>query len=113
MGLISRVSSRTYRQFNLAMASSNEPTSVRDIVKIPEAEWIDDVGQYLEDHGIENAKVLFARLDEQYRKFKFYEQNLLYQKTSVNNKLPDILACQEIVKTLQKRRDAQEDTEQY
>merc|ERR1712154_80411 len=116
MGLISRVSSRTYRQFSQKMAKTGdkEATNTRQLQAIPEVEWIDDVEKYLADHGeIENARVLFANLDAQHRKYKYYEANVNAQRARCQSQVPEILSNLECIKILKKRQEADETAEQY
>merc|ERR1712066_1080077 len=117
MGLISRVSSRTYRQFFIKMAKAEgdkEATNTRQLQAIPEVEWIDDVEKYLADHGeIENARVLFANLDAQHGKYKYYEANVNAQRARCQSQVPEILSNLECIKILKKRQEADETAEQY
>lgn len=84
-----------------------------DFGGIPEAIWIDEVEDYLKETGIANAKVLFAKLDESYQKYKWFEGNLNSRRARLNSQVPDLTASLEAIKSLKTKADAGQTSEQY
>ncbi|EAS00929.3 von hippel-lindau-binding protein (macronuclear) [Tetrahymena thermophila SB210] len=70
--------------------------------KIPQAIFIENVEQLCSKYQVE--KVMEA-LQETYNKFKMMEMQILKQKESMQQKIPEIEKALEIVSTLEKRED--------
>ena len=98
----------------MAKTGDKEATNTRALQAIPEVEWIDDVEKYLSDHGeVENARALFANLDSQHGKYKYYEANVTAQRGRLQAQIPEILSNLECIKVLKKRNENDETAEQY
>ncbi|KAK3735812.1 hypothetical protein QZH41_019915 [Actinostola sp. cb2023] len=72
---------------------------------IPEAGFLDDVSKYMQTEGNESAEDTIRKLDEQLRKYKYMEINLLAKKKRLQGQVPDLNSSLEMVKLLQSNKE--------
>ncbi|KXJ22771.1 prefoldin subunit 3 [Exaiptasia diaphana] len=71
---------------------------------IPEAGFLDDVDKFMLKGG-ESAEETIKKLDEQLRKYKYMEINLLAKKKRLQGQVPDLMSSLEMVKLLQNNKE--------
>lgn len=73
---------------------------------IPEAVFLEDVDKYMQDPAHNNAETVLQSLDEQHRKYKFMEVNLIHQKKRLLAQIPDVKSSLEVVKHMQSKKES-------
>lgn len=95
--------------------ATGEPKQDSSVVKqdsakmnssIPLAEFVEDVDGFMKREENESAEAVLVRLDEQHRKYKFMEYNILTKKSRLKQQIPDIKTSLDIVKHLQSRKES-------
>ncbi|XP_077598460.1 prefoldin subunit 3 [Stigmatopora nigra] len=92
------------------MATTVDSNSVQAVKKkhlgIPEAVFVEDVDSFMKLPGNEKADSALRKLDEQYQKYKYMEVNLSQKKLRLRNQIPQIKQTLEILRHMQKKKDA-------
>ncbi|XP_048769454.1 prefoldin subunit 3-like isoform X1 [Ostrea edulis] len=78
---------------------------------IPQAEFVEDVDNFMKRDGNDSAETVLKRLDESHSKYKFMEYNLNTKKARLKAQVPDIKTSLDIVKHLQSRKDSSDPME--
>ena len=98
-----------------SIMATGEPKQDSSVVKqdsakmnssIPLAEFVEDVDGFMKREENESAEAVLVRLDEQHRKYKFMEYNILTKKSRLKQQIPDIKTSLDIVKHLQSRKES-------
>ncbi|XP_077445536.1 prefoldin subunit 3 [Stigmatopora argus] len=99
------------------MAATVDSNSVQAAKKkhlgIPEAVFVEDVDSFMKLPGNEKADSALRKLDEQYQKYKYMEVNLSQKKLRLRNQIPQIKQTLEILRHMQKKKDAPEAMETH
>ncbi|XP_048577276.1 prefoldin subunit 3 isoform X2 [Nematostella vectensis] len=70
----------------------------------------DDVGKFMSTSSSDSAESVIRSFDEQLRKYKFMEINLLTKKKKLQGQVPDLKSSLEMVKLLQAKKEKGEET---
>jgi len=76
---------------------------------IPEADFVEDVDSYMK--GEETSEDKLKVLDENHRKYKFMEQNLVTRRKRLQNQIPDITSSLALIKKLRTKNEKGEKME--
>ncbi|XP_071136414.1 prefoldin subunit 3-like [Mytilus edulis] len=87
-------------------ADSADKSELKANSSIPLAEFVEDVDSFMKREENESAENVLVRLDEQHRKYKFMEYNILTKKSRLKQQIPDIKTSLDIVKHLQSRKES-------
>ena len=78
----------------------SEPSTIHR--RIPRAVFFEDVESWVDRYGEDD---LFAQLNELHQKYKFMENQLIRQKASMKQKMPEIKRTLEMVALLKQKHD--------
>ncbi len=81
----------------------SEPSTVHR--KIPRAVFIEDTEAWVDKYGEEE---LFGKMNELHQKYKFMESQLVRQKASLKQKVPEIKRTLEMVAMLKQKNEGEE-----
>ncbi|CAL4206987.1 unnamed protein product [Meganyctiphanes norvegica] len=70
---------------------------------IPEAQFVEDVDNFMSKDGNDKAETVIKRLDEQLNKYKFMDVHLQARKRKLKTQIPDIKASLGTVKEMKEK----------
>ncbi|XP_040578896.1 prefoldin subunit 3 [Lepeophtheirus salmonis] len=76
---------------------------------IPSAEFLEDVNTHMK--GESSAEAKLEVLDENLRKYKFMESNLVTRRKRLKSQIPDIASSLVLIKELRAKNESKEETE--
>ncbi|XP_052860548.1 prefoldin subunit 3 [Anopheles cruzii] len=76
---------------------------------IPEAVFVDDVEQYMEDSANgESVEKVLKNFDEQHSKYRFMEYNMISRKRRLRQQIPDLTKSLDMIQILRAQKEDQE-----
>ncbi|XP_014663389.1 PREDICTED: prefoldin subunit 3-like [Priapulus caudatus] len=70
--------------------------------------FVDDVDMYMKQPENETADIALQKLDEQHKKYKFMEVNLMQKKKRLKQQVPDIKQTLDILRHVKKKKESEE-----
>eukprot|EP00053_Salpingoeca_punica_P004789 m.50945 g.50945 ORF g.50945 m.50945 type:complete len:187 (-) comp12945_c0_seq1:194-754(-) len=83
------------------------PATMSGKLGIPEATFLEDVGQFLKEKSL-TAEDAIRVLEDRLRKYKFMETNLLQKKSHLKSQVPEIKSTLDAIHHLQEKKDSSE-----
>ncbi|CAL5219403.1 g1228 [Coccomyxa viridis] len=87
-------------------AASSLPAAKEELIRVPKAEFISDVGAFLEGR---TADAALQELEENYKKYKYIEQELRQSRVRLMTKVPEIAKALSAVELLIQKQEADEE----